>query len=290
VTSPRELLNYNELVELSTDTELRIDIPTAQLGGSVVSAATGQPVPGAVVYLQQLIGAADQPGSLVNVVTDARGSFLLARVTAGRHRLFVRKQGYAPAEQIVDVQAGADQQGLEVPLSPTEGLDLQAHFASGAVPAFVAVGLLDSAGRLVGAEGGRPDAEGWAHIGNVPAGSWQLWVSSAGGVAARVAATVPGPPVRVVLPVAGRLRVRVPALVERNLVASLVLVDTAGRVFEDLDTMGVLHRDWPLVGGSGTVDGLPPGPWTVRVTSPDGQIREAVAVVTAGVETDVQLP
>lgn len=291
VSSPRELLTYNELVELTGDTDLRIDIPTARVSGIVVSAATAQPVPGAVVYLQQLVGAqADQPASIVNVVTDARGSFLLARVTAGRHQLRVRKDGYAPAEQMIEAQPGADVAGLEIPLTPTEGLDLQARFASGTVPPFVAVGVLDPAGRLVSAEGGRPDAEGWAHIGNVPTGSWQLWVSAAGGVAVKVPATVPGPPVRVVLPVAGRLRVRVPSLVERNLVARLILLNPTGQVFEDLDAFGVLRQEWHLIGGSGTVDGLPPGPWTVRVTAPDGQAWETAVVVAPGVEADVQLP
>ncbi len=109
-------------------------------------------------------------------------------------------------------------------------------------------------------------------------------------VAVRVPATVPGPPVRVVLPVAGRLRVRVPALVERNLVARLVLLNPAGQAFQDLDAIGVLRQEWPLVGGSGTVDGLPPGPWTVKVSAPDGQAWETSVVVTPGVETDVQLP
>lgn len=294
VTSPRELLNYNEVIELLADREVAIDIPTAQISGSVISEATPQPshpILRALVYLQQLVGPeSDQGASVVNVFADDEGRFLLARVTAGRHRLFVRVPGYAPAEQTVEVQAGARLDGVEIRLTPSDGLEAVVRLASGRVPAALRLAAFDGSGRMVTAEGQSPDAAGRARFATVPPGTWQLLVTGTGGVGVRVPATVPGPPVEVMLPDAGRMRVRVPVLAESPALATLVLLGPDGRPFESLSPFGELQREWPLSGGSGVVEGLPPGAWLARVTAPDGQVWEGQAVVVPGGESELVLP
>jgi hypothetical protein len=244
-----------------------------------------------VVYLQQLVGdEADQPASVVNVITDDAGQFRMARVLAGRHRLLVREAGYAPAEQVVEVQAGASLDGVEIRLAPAGGLEAVVRLASGRVPAAAAIAAFDAAGRQVAAEGQSPDAAGRVRFALVPPGTREVLVTATGGVSVRVPVEVPGPPVEVVLPDAGRMRVRVPALIEANSVATLVLLAPDGRPFEALNAFGQLQREWLLPGGSGVVEGLPPGPWHARATAPDGQIREGEAVVVAGGESELVLP
>lgn len=294
VSSPRELVTYNEVIEVLADREVAIDIPTAQISGTVISDATSrpsQPVPRALVYLQQLVGAdSDQAASVVNVITDEEGRFLLARVTAGRHRLLVRNPGYAPAEQTVEVQAGTRLDDVEVRLTPADGLEAVVRLASGRVPAALRMAVFDTAGRLVMAEGQTPDAAGKARFATVPPGTWQVLLTGTGGVGVRVPATVPGPPVEMVLPDAGRMRVRVPALMEANAVATLVLLGPDGRPFESLSPFGELQREWLLPGGSGVVEGLPPGAWRARVTAPDGQVWQGETAVVPGGESELVLP
>lgn len=291
IASVREMLNYNEVVEVLADREVAIDIPTAQISGSVISEATSQPVPGAVVYLQQLVGDdADQGASVVNVIADGAGRFLAARVLAGRHRLLVREAGYAPAEQVVEVQAGASLDGVEVRLTPAGGLEAVVRLASGRVPSALAVAAFDGTGRLVMAEGQTPDAAGRARFATVPPGTREVLVTGTGGVGVRVPVQVPGPPVEVVLPDAGRMRVRVPALVEANAVATLVLLAPDGRPFEALNPFGQLQREWLLTGGSGVVEGVPPAVWRAQVTAPDGQVWQGEAAVAPGGESELVLP
>ncbi|HEX5719813.1 MAG TPA: carboxypeptidase regulatory-like domain-containing protein [Thermoanaerobaculia bacterium] len=291
ISSAREMLNYNEVVEVLADRDVVIDVPTAQVSGSVISEATSQPVPRVVVYLQQLVGdGGGQGASVINVITDEAGRFLVGRVLAGRHRLTVRHPGHAPAEQIVEVQAGASLDGVEIRLSPADGLEAVVRLASGRVPPGLAVAVFDGAGRQVAVEGQTPDAAGRARFATVPPGAWEVLVTGTGGVGVRVPVKVPGPPVEVVLPDAGRVRVRVPSLAEANAVATLVLLGPDGRPFESLNPFGHLQREWLLPGGSGTVEGLPPGAWRARVAAPDGQVWEGETAVAAGGESELVLP
>lgn len=92
-----------------------------------------------------------------------------------------------------------------------------------------------------------------------------------GGVMERLRLEVPGPPVEVALRPADRLEVRVPELIQENLVATLTLRSEDGQAFETLRPDGVLQDEWRLDGGLGVVDGVPPGEWTLWVEAADGR-------------------
>ena len=81
--------------------------------GTVLVAATGQPLPGAVVVLES---AADGSGDLetatlpvrvLSSVTDGSGAYRFAGLPPGSYRLVVRHLGYHPATLSVDLAGGA---------------------------------------------------------------------------------------------------------------------------------------------------------------------------------------
>jgi protocatechuate 3,4-dioxygenase beta subunit len=114
ITHPAEMLTELHDLQLARDEELAIDITTAQVSGRVVSGQ--EPVGEALVILQRLLSAGD--GGLLAVGTDSRGAFRLARVTEGRYRLTIRKAGYAPLVQELEVQAGIELAPLELSSLP----------------------------------------------------------------------------------------------------------------------------------------------------------------------------
>ena len=286
----REQLIYNQDIELFSDRELHIEIATARLSGTVISAATSRPVGDALVYTQQLLGHdGSQPGSLITVATNRRGRFTLGRLSAGRYRLTVREDGYAPAEHTLDIEAGAVLDDLQISLSPTEGLDLWVRRASGRPPELATLNVLDTSGSVV-LTATRPLGEdGYARFASVPPGAWNLLISAPGVATTQVTAAVPGPPVELVLPEAARLEILVPTLVERNLIASVTLLGQDGRPFVGAGPAGALQQEWVLAGGAGVVDGVPAGVWTLTAVASDGQLWQRTVSVKSGLPVQVRL-
>ena len=278
----RESLIHNEDVDLFEDRELHIEISTARISGQVTSSATSRPLGDALIHVQQLLGYdASRPGSVVTVGTDRQGSFTLARLATGRHRLTVRKDGYAPIEEFLDLQSGMSIEDIELSLTPTKGLDLVVHLASGPPPPRATLNVTDDSGRRVLTETRPLAPDGFVRFATVPPGSWNLLVSAPGGATAKSVADVPGPVLALVLLKGTRLRVRVPTLVESNLVATLTLNGSDGRLFQGMGPTGTFQHQWALNGGSGTVEGVPPGIWALNVVASDAQIWQGT-VVTAG--------
>lgn len=284
---PHELVDHYEDVELRADRDLLVEIATAGLRGRVTS-VSGEPLAGAQVYVQRLLGpGGDQPGPVTAVRAGSEGGFALERAAIGRHRVAVRHEGFAPAEEVVELFAG-EQRTVELALEPAAGLDLAVRLASGAVPRFAAVGIFDAGGQPLVAESRNLDADGFARFDTVPAGDWEIVVSAPGGAVTRVAVEVPGEPLAVVLPDAGRLSVRVPEMLETDRVAALTVHDAAGRLLEGLDEAGALRRQWTLAGGVAVVDGVPAGVWTLRVTAAERR-WEGVAVTSGTGEVEAIL-
>src|SRR5437870_2571771 len=73
---------------------------SAQIGGSVRD-DTGGPLPGVAVELQSAVNAPRE------VVTDANGSFLFERLSAGRYELTCRLINFATARREVVAMSGA---------------------------------------------------------------------------------------------------------------------------------------------------------------------------------------
>ncbi len=281
VSNQRELLNHTREVSVLSSRDVRIDLESAAVRGRVVTKRDSRPIDGALVIMTQLLGGGGEIGSMVSLVADAEGAFSVSRLTPGRYRLEARKDSYAPSEQFLDIQAGVDPDDLEIALEATEGIELQVRLASGRLPESVLINILDGGGLQIFSELRVGVEGGYVHFPTVPPGAWQVVVSTPGGASHRLAATVPGPPLEVVLQDAGRLRVRVAALSESNLLAKLTLADLGGGSFETVDGAGQLQREWTVVGGAAVVDNIPAGSWILRVVAADGQTWEG-AVVTSG--------
>ncbi|MEM7351632.1 MAG: carboxypeptidase-like regulatory domain-containing protein [Acidobacteriota bacterium] len=283
VSSARELLVHNEDLDLRSDRDVVVEIATASVSGSVT--ADGAPLADALVALRQIQG--EEASSLFTVGTDTEGAFTLARLSGGRYRVTVRKDGYAMAEDLLDISAGTERSDLHYDLSSTEGLDLVVRLASGEVPLYASVAITDGGGRTVLAESRNLEADGSVRFPTVPPGRWDVLVSAPGAATRRLSAELPGEPIELTLNPAARLRVRVPALMEPHLRATLTLDDANGQPLESLDPMtSVPATLWPVTGGIALVDGVPPGAWTARVESTDGQSWIGqVAVVGSGEAT-----
>jgi hypothetical protein len=91
------------------------DVPEAgSVSGTVVLAATGSPINGAVVVLEAAGGAAlVSPASgafmarTLSVVTDGEGAYRFSGLPPGTYRLLVRHLGYRPASVMIDLAPGA---------------------------------------------------------------------------------------------------------------------------------------------------------------------------------------
>jgi len=279
----REALVHNETVELPGDRDMVIRLQPAAVSGVVRDAESGRPVGGAYVMLRHAA-----PDFLVADAAKQDGDFRLSRVPPGTYRMTVRAESYSPAEREISVAAGQDLAGLEVALAPASGLDLAVRLASGGIPHLVHVRVLDGRGAPVVAESLRPESSGAARLSTVPAGSWSLVLSASGGATVVVPVEVPGEPLKVTLPAAGRLRVRVQALASSDMRATLSL-SSGDQRFWTLGPGGNVQEQWPLVGGTAVVESVPAGLWQVRVEAPDGRVWTGTAASSGQNDLEVML-
>jgi Carboxypeptidase regulatory-like domain len=287
VSHPGELLVHNEDLDLAADREVVVELRTAEVRGQVTG--TGErPLAGAYVTLHQHLAGAAEAASLFSVVTGADGGFRQARLAPGRYRVTVRRDGYAPAEQWLELAAGAAEE-VEIALAATEGLDLAVRLASGQVPLVVTVSAFGPGGALVLSEARGLTPEGFTHIATLPPGQWELWIAAPGAAVERRAVTVPGAAVEVVLAPAARLKVRIPALAGSDQVATVTLLDAAGRPFQAPEPGAVPRAAWPLAAGVGYVEGLPAGVWTVAAAGPRGEAWRGSVALAPGALSELVL-
>jgi protocatechuate 3,4-dioxygenase beta subunit len=281
----RQLLIHNDTLELTADREIEIRLDAADVAGRIVDERDRSPVAGALVSLRPLEGTE----FLIAGDSNAAGEFSLPHVPPGRYRLSAAADGYAPAGRDFEVTAQRDATGLEVPLAPTPGLELRVLLASGRPPEVVDVLAIGPSGAPGIAERRSVEAGGVVRLSTLPPGAWDLLVGAPGAAAVRAAAVVPGEALSLVLPPAARLNVRVTALATSDLRAEVAAVDAAGAPLRALGPGGLLVDRWPLVGGAGSVEGVPAGTWTVRVTTPDGNAWSAVIETTGLRDLDLAI-
>lgn len=262
-------LSHVEDLELGADRELVLELEAARLAGTVSSAASGEPLAEALVYVQRILGSGEL-GPLLTVGTDRAGSFVVAHLTLGHYLVTARKDGYAPAEQRVEVVAATPLAALALRLAPAEGLTLLVHLSSGGAPRFATVNAFDPSGRNVLNETIPVTDRGYLALGELPAGSWNLLVSAAGGAPTWVQTTVPGPTPEVVLPPAAPLTVRVPALADSGAAGILTLTGERGDLHLHVDPGGSPADRWTITAGLATLTDVPAGVWTVRVEGTHG--------------------
>jgi len=285
ISQPDRLVAHNQWLEMTGDREITIRLTASSVSGVVRSAQGGEAIPGALIRLQPTEG----PEFVIADSSQPDGSFCLLRVPAGSYRLSVSAEGFAGTEQPVRVASGEALSGLDVTLRPTAGGLLQVELAAGGVPRMVNLLVLDGAGAPVLAETRIPDTSGRVRLATLPPGTWQLLVSAPGAGTATRTVTVPGEPVAVTLPSAGRLHLRVPALATTDLLATVTLLKPDQQALWSLGLGGRLERSWPMAAGQATVEGVPPGTWLVRVESTDGRIWTGGATTTGGGDSAVTL-
>ena len=279
-------MTHNQWIDVQGDQEVEIRLEDATLSGRVRDAGSGEPVPGSRITLRPTTG----PDFMVSAGAEADGSFHLFRVPAAAYRMEVRANGYEPLEQEIQVAGGQDVAGLEIALRPARGVRLQVRRASGRAPELVHLLALAPDGRPAMAGTQPPDAEGWIELSTLPAGVWSLLVTAPGAATVSQPVTVPGEPVQVTLPEAARLHVRVNDLASSDLAAALTLVGADQSPLRTLVPGGRLQDSWRLVGGKGTVEGVPAGVWTVKVQASDGRAWTATVTSTGSGEHLLSLP
>jgi hypothetical protein len=222
------------------------------------------------------------------VAADASGEFAVPQLTAGRYRVGVRHDGYEALEDEVELVAGSTAR-LHYELEPTPGLELAVEVAGSGSPPWVAVSATGPDGRVVFVDRRSAGPDGRIRFPTVPAGTWPIVVSAPGAAPKELTATVPGEPRAVVLEPASRMRIRVASLAETDQVATVRLLDGGGRALRGLGGGGRLVDAWRLAAGVAEISGVPPGLWTVRVSQPDGTVRDATVVTAAEPEVLVSL-
>lgn len=282
----RNMVVHNDQIDLQQDRDLVIRLQGATVGGLVAGAADGEPIRGAMVALRP----AEGPEYLVTASTQGDGRFVVHRVQPNRYRLQASAQGFVQAEQEIQVAGGQTLDDLDIRLQPAQGARVRVRLASGQVPARVHWQVRDAAGAAVLAETRSPrEPGGLFELSTLPPGAWTLLVAADGGAVARASLTVPSEePVVVTLPPAGRLSVRVPALLASDLIGTVRLLGPDHQPFWTLGPGGNVLRQWPLAGGKAAVEGVPPGAWTVQVETPDGQRWQGTAV-TSGTDMAVTI-
>lgn len=283
----RNMIVHNDQIDLQQDRDLVIRLQGATVGGLVVSAADGEPIRDAMLSLRPVEG----PEYMVTTATKSDGRFRVYRVQPNRYRLQANAHGFLAAEQEIQVASGQTLDNVELRLEPAQGARVRVRLASGEIPERVHVQVRDMAGGTALAETHSPrGAEGIFELSSLPPGAWTLLVGADGGAVATASLMVPTEePVAVTLPPAGRLNVRVPALVSSDLIGTVRLLGQDQQPFWTLGPGGNVVQQWPLAGGKAAVEGVPPGSWIVQVETPDGQRWQGTAATAGAAEAAVTI-
>lgn len=265
--------------------EVLVDLPGARLAGRVRSAFGGGPIDGARVTAELLDASEPLPRS---VRSGADGRFRFSDLQAGRWQVSASAEGFAPADAAVDLSPAAGAPSLTLELEPTSGLELRLRLPSGAAPSTVHAALVNADGRPVLGGTYQADSEGRIHL-DAPAGTWRLLVSGPGTATLETPVTAPGLEGPFSLPAGGTLDVELANPPRPDLLARLSVEGPDGHPAPVVDLGGRLATEYPVVRGRATIDGLPPGGWTVHAVAQDGSRWSARATVVPGTVTPLVL-
>ena len=271
-------------LRLAGDETLDLEVELTRVAGRLVDAVDRAPIAGARLSVEPVWDDGGVVGSRHRGrgESDAEGHFDLGELAAGRWRLSAVRDGYAPAEVMLDVFAGEDRSDLELALSPTAGLWLTVDH--GLVPELthVSAAVVDGEGRPVATGSYEIEPEGRVHLASVPAGRWRLVVGARGMATLSLPVDAPDDRPRIALERGSRLTVTVPDLALDKVMAHSEIRDAGGRRFFALSWNGI-RSSFPLRFGEATVQGLAAGTWTATVTTADERSWTAtVSVPPAG--------
>jgi hypothetical protein len=119
VFATRGITGYGQPVDVESDTDVTIEIPTGVLHGRVVSAGTGEPISGVTVTISPQ-GLAGQIPSLFSIAAISSGDdgFFESRLAPGTYQVTVQKEGYATAQAMAEVRPGGAGAPVEIRLKP----------------------------------------------------------------------------------------------------------------------------------------------------------------------------
>ncbi|MDY7095367.1 MAG: carboxypeptidase-like regulatory domain-containing protein [Acidobacteriota bacterium] len=285
-TSPLQL-HHREVVDLTEDDWLEIELRPASVSGRVVDRA-GEPIP-QVFVLARPAGEPDRV--LATTRTESDGRFALFRLPPGEHRLETRAVGHGSEWLDLDLAAGEDRTGVEIVLSPNAEVMLAPTVGGGGPPELLSMVVVDAAGRPVTALRRGADENGLVALQTVPAGSWTLLAGAPEAALTRIPLQVPSEaPIPVPLAPAGTLTVTVPELAETYLFATATLTGATGAPVQALDLSPPgPTSSFKLQFGTVTIPSVPAGQWTVTVEATDGRTWSG-EVQTSGGTQAVELP
>ena len=281
---PRVL--HHRVLDLFDDRQLLIDLELGAIAGRVFDEATGQPVAGALVTLRELLDTTTS-GGMRTAGTDDEGRFRLADIGGGRYDLEIKARGFIAQQKSLELASGGGREDVQISLEATQGLELRVGLASGKTPQMVHVRTTQASGSPMLAESQMATRDGRVHLPSLPPGTHQLWVGATAAAARQLQVTVPGDPVDVVLPDAGRLRVRIPGLQDATQVSHLQLLMADGRPWTQLGIGGEARSTFPVAGGVALIDDVPAGAWTVHVRDSQGGLWQHAIATSGGPEIEV---
>lgn len=287
VLDPSRALSHLEDLDLDRDRRLDLDLESAPLTGRVLDDATGEPIYEALVSVTKILPTGET-GSMIVLGTDPAGSFTIAHLTPGPYRLSARKEGYAPVEEELQMSASGPPSAPLLRLPAAGGLGLEARLDTGEVPGLVTVSAFTPEGDLLLSDTKPLSDTGRTYYSQLPAGTWNLLVSTEGAAAQWTRAEVPGA-VQLVLRSAAPLTVRVPALMESGGAATLTVLGADGQAFFQVQPGGEIRSRFPVVGGVVTVPDVPAGAWRLQVVGADGTVREGQATTDGRTPVAVSL-
>ncbi len=247
--------SYRSKYTVSGPGTLDIDVRGATLHGRVVDAASGAPVPDAMVAV-----SGPAVSLFRNQMSDSDGRFAVTALLDGKYSLAVQRESYSPATREVVVSGGLAPD-VEVRLEGGTATTLLAVDAiTGASLFNASVWVLDSAGKRVSSGMMRSDdgVRLWLQPGR--------YTASASAVdylpALKVEFGVPGPPVRLLLSRGGTLYIEARS-------AHTVRID---------GPVGYRSNLRLAPGMNGPYKSLPPGQYAVEVLD-DGDMKRVIASV-----------
>ena len=284
---------HSQGIEVPAAGEIVVEIGELRLSGHVRGEDGATPLPGAAVRLERVDPEPDPTFmrhlGLSATETDSNGYFSV-NAQEGLWRLIATRAGYAAAEITVDARPGGRYDGLELRLTPTEGVTFEVLTETGETPSQVAVAVLDAAGRVVTHATVPVGEGGTARLSTVPPGPWDLAVQSGESAVIRTPIVAPGHVGQIVLRRGGVLKIKVPELAGQPALSRVALTGPDGRPHLVLESGVGLMQEWPMWNGESTVPQLAPGVWSFTVTHPDGRTWTGQGVVTAGETSEAVVP
>ncbi|HEX6203493.1 MAG TPA: carboxypeptidase regulatory-like domain-containing protein, partial [Thermoanaerobaculia bacterium] len=258
---PRLPSPYQEVHEIEGDRRLDLDVRERRLSGSVLDAATGEPLREAYVTLYSA-AAPGRQALVAEAMTDRRGRFALPLSGPGPYELIAGAEGYGQAR----VETAGDGE-VVLELTPVGALAVRVVEGAGGEPLQAHLVVRDEAGLLLPVRGG-PRPDGTHHLSLAP-GRYLVTAIAPGYGERTVAVRAPGE-LEIALGPAGHL-----------------LVETAPGVAGRLHLVGadgVEHQSccgdpgWEVTGTVTSIRGLAAGRYTLELRGADGRVLAAVPV------------